>query len=179
MLFSKSIIALFLISIMSVAQAADMKDIIYTKELGSCETKNLAFSAMRFYKVPLNQKYQDYDLYLRIIMFFNEDRTLSLRSTVQALLGCQTSTSGEQICSFSPLSDQWVKSTYKLDQTITIEKLGSILMTDETNVNRGFTMTFSKDFAYPHLRKESFIGGMISVNFNQNGVNTAKLCPSN
>lgn len=161
---------------LSVAQAADLKDVIESREIGSCQTNNLAFSAMRFYKIPLNQKYQDYDLYLRVILFLNSDKTLSLRTTVQALLGCQTSSTGEQMCSFSPLEDQWTKSTYELKDKITIQQIGQIELRDETNINRGFVLTIADDFIYPHLRGLEFVGGMITVNFNQNGINTAKLC---
>ena len=175
MLFFKSLLLTSFIFI-SVAQAADLKDIIATRELGSCQTNNLAYSAMRFYKVPLNEKYEEYDLYLRVILFFNLDGSLSIRTTVQALLGCQTTSTGDQVCSFSPIHDQWTKSVYDLKETITINHLGSIELKDESNTNRGFVITFANDFIYPVLRGREFIGGMISVNFNQDGINTAKIC---
>lgn len=175
MLFFKSLL-ISLTIFLSVAQAADLKDVITSREIGSCQTNNLVFSAMRFYKVPLNQKYEEYNLYLRVILFFNIDGTLSLRTTVQALLGCQTTSTGEQMCSFSPIEDQWSKSTYDLKEKITINKIGTIDFRDETNTNRGFVLTFADDFIYSHLRGQEFIGGMISVNFNQNGINTTKLC---
>lgn len=174
MLFFKSLL-ISLTIFLSVAQAADLKDIIVTREMGSCQTNNLTFSAMRFYKIPLNQKYEEYDLYLRFILFYNLDGTLSLRTTVQALLGCQTTSTGE-MCSFSPIDDQWTKSTYDLKEKITINKIGIIEFRDEANTNRGFVLTFTDDFAYSHLRGKEFIGGMITVNFDQNGINTAKLC---
>lgn len=172
--FKSFILSIFIF--LSVAQAADLKDIIATKEQGSCQSKNLAFSAMRFYKVPLNEKYEEYDLYLRVILFFNLDGSLSQRTTVQALLGCQTSSTGEQICSFSPIHDQWTKSNYGLSDKITINNIGTIEFRDETNTNRGFVLTFADNFVYSQLRGKEFVGGMITVNFNQNGINTANIC---
>jgi hypothetical protein len=165
-----------MIIFLSIAQAADFKDIIESKELGSCQAKNLAYSAMKFYKVPLNEKYEEYDLYLRVILFFNLDGSLSLRTTVQALLGCQKSSNGEQICSFSPIHDQWTKTTYGLNDKITINNIGSIELRDETNTNRGFVLTFADNFVYSQLRSKEFVGGMITVNFNKNGINTANIC---
>lgn len=175
MQFFKSLL-LCLTILLPVAHAAGLKDIVVTKELGSCETNDLAFSAMRFYKIPLNQKYENYDLYLRIILFFNQDNSLSMRSTVQALLGCQTTPSGQELCSFGQINDQWIQSSYQLDEKISVPRIGSIHFKDETNVNRGFTLTFSDDFTYPHLRGHEFIGGMITTNFNQHGKNSISIC---
>lgn len=158
------------------ATSVSLKEIITTTEMGSCQTNNLTYSSMKFYKIPLNQKHEDFDLYLRLILFFDGNGNLSLRSTVQALLGCQTSSSGEEICSFSPLKDQWVKLTYMLTHKIVIPQIGIINFRDQSNTNRGFVITFADDFPYPHLRRQEFIGGMIKVNFNQDGINTAKLC---
>ncbi|QDK41953.1 hypothetical protein DOM21_10940 [Bacteriovorax stolpii] len=175
MLFSKT---LFLILFsMSGAMASDLKTTIESKELGSCETQNLLYSAMRFYKIPLNEKYDNtYDVYLRVILFFNQDGSLSLRSTTQALIGCQTSTSGEELCSFKPLYDQWLKGVYTTDKAVHVSLLGDIVFTNPANINRGFTLTFKKDFLYPHLEGQSFPGGMVSVNFNQDGKNVLNIC---
>lgn len=175
MQFFKSIIVCLMI-LLPVAHAAGLKEIVVTQELGSCETNNLAFSAMRFYKIPLNQKYENYDLYLRVILFFNQDNSLSMRTTVQALLGCQVTPSGQELCSFGPLADQWNQASYQLDDRIVIPQIGTILFKDETNVNRGFTLTFSDDFSYPHLRGQEFVGGMVTTNFNQYGKNSAAIC---
>jgi len=175
MQFFKSIILCLLI-LLPVAHAAGLKDTIVARELGSCETNDLTFSAMRFYKIPLNQKHEQYDLYLRIILFFNQDNSLSMRTTVQALLGCQITPSGQELCSFGPVADQWSQTSYQLDDKVTISQIGSIYFKDETNINRGFTLTFSDDFAYPHLRGQVFVGGMVSTNFNQHGKNSAAIC---
>ncbi len=172
--FKIFIITLFL---MSGAMASDLKSTIEAKELGSCETQNLMYTAMRFYKIPLNEKYDNtYDIYLRVILFFNQDGTLSLRSTTQALIACQTSSSGEELCSFKPLLDQWLKGLYTADEAIHIPLLGDIAFTNPANINRGFTLTFKKDFIYPHLEGQSFPGGMVSVNFNQDGKNVLNIC---
>ena len=163
----------FLLSflIMSGAQASDLKNIIETKEYGSCETNNLSFSAMKFYKIPLGEKYEKYDLYLRVLLFFNQDETLSMRLTTQALLGCQ----GEA-CSYYPVADQWTKTTYTENGIIQIPELGRIILDNPENTNRGFEITFKDDFIHPHLSGLKFIGGMVAVNFNQHGVNTMNIC---
>ena len=179
MLFFKSLILsifIFLSAGQAIATTVDLKDIIKTTELGSCQTNDLAYTSMKFYKIPLNQKYEDYDLYLRIILFFGPENTLSLRSTIQALLGCQTSSSGEEICSFRPLNDQWVKLPFDVSDKIFIPQVGTIDFRDQSNINRGFVLTFSNDFSYTQLRAKEFSGGMIKVNFNQDGINTAKIC---
>lgn len=176
MLFSKIIFISILL--ISGAFASDLKTVIESKEYGSCETQNLMYSAMRFYKVPLNEKYENtYDIYLRVILFFNLDGSLSLRSTTQALIGCQTSSSGEVLCSYKPLNDQWLKSVYNSsDESIHVPLLGDIAFHNPQDINRGFTLTFKKDFIYPHLSGESFPGGMVSVNFNQDGKNVLNIC---
>lgn len=175
MQFFKSLLLCFII-LLPVAHATGLKDIIVTRELGSCETRNLTFSAMKFYKIPLNQKHEQYDVYLRVILFFNDDLSLSMRTTVQALLGCQTTSNGQELCSFGQLSDSWSQSIYQLDNKIIIPQVGSILFKDETNVNRGFGLTFAEDFTYPHLRGLEFDGGMITTNFNQQGKNSTVIC---
>jgi hypothetical protein len=167
---------LFLILFMSGAQASDLKDIITTRESGSCKTNNLSYSAMKFYKIPLFEKIESYDLYLRVLLFFNQDNTLSLRLTTQALLGCQTLPSGEVACSYSPVNDQWIKSTYTEDGNIHVPELGIIELRNPLDTNRGFEMTFKDDFERLHLRGQKFIGGMVAVNFDQNGINTINIC---
>ncbi len=131
---------------------------------------------MKFYKIPLNEKFESYDKFLRLLLFFNLDGTLSLRTTTQALLGCQTTSNGEVACSYHALSDSWVKTTYTEDGLIQIGELGTIVLHNPEDTNRGFTLTFKNDFAYPHLRGQNFIGGMVAVNFDQNGNNTINIC---
>nr|BDT28159.1 hypothetical protein BHI3_16250 [Bacteriovorax sp. HI3] len=163
--------------LMSGAMASDLKTTIESKELGSCETQNLMYTAMRFYKIPLNEKYDNtYDIYLRVILFFNQNGSLSLRSTTQALIGCQTSNSGEELCSFKPLYDQWLKGDYSASEAVHVPLLGDITFTNPANINRGFTLTIKKDFIYPHLEGQSFPGGMVNVNFNQDGKNVLNIC---
>lgn len=168
---------LFLIIIFSSgAYASDLKNLIQTREYGSCKTNNLYFSAMKFYKIPLNEKFESYDKFLRLLLFFNIDGTLSLRSTTQALLGCQTTSNGEVACSYHALNDSWIKTNYAEDGLIHIAELGVIALHNPDDTNRGFVLTFKNDFAYPHLRGQNFIGGMVSVNFDQNGNNTINIC---
>jgi hypothetical protein len=167
---------LFFIIFLSTANATDIKETIVTKEMGSCASNNLSYSAMKFYKIPLNEKYEDLDLYLRIILFFNNNGALTLRLTTQALIGCQISSTGEQVCSYRPMKDSWIKSSFILDKDITIAGLGKIEWRDITNSNRGFTLTFAEDFSSIHLRGREFIGGMVAVNFDQNGLNTINIC---
>lgn len=176
MQFSK-IFVLLMTLITSGAYASDVKEIILSKEYGSCETRDLMFSAMKFYKIPLNEKYDEtYDIYLRLILFFNADGTLTLRSTTQALIGCQTSSSGEELCSFKPLMDQWLKGEYTLLETINVPMIGSINLVNPENTNRGFNLKFKSKFTYPHLEGKEFPGGMVSVNFNQDGKNVINIC---
>ncbi|MBC7712533.1 MAG: hypothetical protein H7177_04315 [Rhizobacter sp.] len=156
---------------MSGAQASDLKNIIQTREYGSCASNNLSYSAMKFYKIPLNEKYENHDLYLRVLLFFNPDGTLSMRSTTQALLGC----SGDA-CSYHPVDDSWLKITYEENGVITIKELGTIKFKNPADTNRGFELTFDNNFPYPHLQNHSFIGGMVAVNFDQNGKNTINIC---
>lgn len=177
MQFFKSLIVL--VALITGAHARGLGEIIESKQSGSCETRDLMFSAMKFYKIPLNEKYDNtYDVYLRVILFFNQDGSLSLRSTTQALISCQTSTTGEEMCGFKPLQDQWLKGNYfgHSPEKILVPFLGSIAFTLPDNINRGFTLTFKDDFIYPHLRGQSFPGGMVSVNFNQDGVNVYNIC---
>lgn len=53
--FFKSLFLAFLLTIPAVVFAAGIEEAILTKELGSCATNNLAFTAMKFYKIPLNE----------------------------------------------------------------------------------------------------------------------------
>ncbi|MBY0414593.1 MAG: hypothetical protein K2Q18_10520 [Bdellovibrionales bacterium] len=163
---------LMVIVLTSGAFASEVLDIIQTKEIGSCKTKDLSFTAMKFYKIPLVEKYEDFDVYLRVILFFNLDGSLSMRLTKQALIAC----SGEA-CSFKPLSDTWIKDSYSLDgDVVSILNVGSIAFNNPENTNRGFTLKFSETFPNESLRLKSFIGGMISTNFNQDGLNVINIC---
>lgn len=166
--FKCFIIALLIIS---SASANDFKSAIMTKAQGSCETNNLMFTAMKFYKIPLNEKHENYDVFLRVILFFFEDQSLSLRLTKQALLGCQTTSNGEEACSYKPLSDQWIKTHYDLGEKITISSFGAIELFNPSDLNRGFHLTFENIFP-----NQIFPGGMVLVNFNHEGKNTAFIC---
>ena len=167
----------FLLILSSGAQASDLKDIIQSRKHGSCETNNLYFTAMKFYKIPLNEKHETYDMYLRIILFFNLDGSITERVTTQALLGCQTTSNGEVACSYHSLEDIWVKLDYSINgEIIKIKNIGSITLKNPQDTNRGFNLHFNEDFGYPHLRGQNFIGGMVSVNFDQDGRNTINIC---
>ena len=166
--FKLILIAVF---VLNTAFAVDMKTAIISTPSGSCETNNLMFSAMKFYKIPLNERYESYDVYLRVILFFAADESLSLRLTKQALLGCQTTSSGEELCSFKPLDDQWIKGNYSIDEKINVPNLGTIELSNPSNLNRGFFLNFNSSFP-----GQSFPGGMVLVNFNHEGKNTAFIC---
>lgn len=172
--FKITLIAFFMMSTVfavDTSDKADIKTAIISTASGSCETNNLMFSAMKFYKIPLNEKYENYDVYLRVILFFAADQSLSLRLTKQALLGCQTTSSGEELCSFRPLEDQWSKRSYHISENILIPGFGDIELSDPTNLNRGFNLTFHGNFP-----GQTFPGGMVLVNFNHEGKNTAFIC---
>lgn len=100
---------------------------------------------------------------------------MSLRTTTQALIGCQSSENGE-ICSYKAINDSWVKDYYQLNKVISVNNLGTIEWTDENSDNRGFTLTFAQNYPAPMLRGLSFIGGMVTVNFDQNANNTLNIC---
>lgn len=174
--FKKLFFVILSLAFISGASASEINTTIESRELGSCETNNLAYSAMKFYKIPLLEKFKEFDVFLRIILFFNPDGSLTLRTTTQALIACQTSTSGEVVCSFKALNDKWITSQYEINQTISIKELGNIEWRDQSNSNRGFVLTFAENTPYPHLRGAEFMGGMVSVNFNQNNVNTINIC---
>lgn len=175
MLFFKISILFYLL--FSGVQASELNSIILSREYGSCQANNLHYSAMKFYKIPLNEKFESYDTFLRIILFFNQDGTLTERLTIQALLGCQTTSQGEVACSYHALKDTWLKSVYtNINEVITIQNIGEIIFTKPEDLNRGFTLHFKDDFDYHHLSGESFSGGMVSVNFDQNARNTINIC---
>lgn len=166
--FSLILIAVF---IFGNAHASDLKTAIISTSQGSCETNNLMFTAMKFYKIPLNEKYENYDVFLRVILFFAADQSLSLRLTKQALLGCQTTSSGDQLCSYQPLEDQWIKTRYEINDQITVPDLGIIQLLNPNDLNRGFSLKFQNSFP-----GQVFPGGMVLVNFNHEGKNTAFIC---
>ena len=97
-----------------------------------------------------------------------------MRTTTQALLGCQA-----DFCSYHPINDTWSKISYSLnffDKKIHIPILGIIDYYNPEDINRGFELEFTSEYKLPHLAGKKFIGGMVSVNFNQDGINTMNLC---
>lgn len=167
---------LFLI-LTSGAYASDIRDLIESREYGSCETNNLYFSAMKFYKIPLNEKHEGYDTFLRVILFFNQNGSLTERVTTQALLGCQTIPNGDVACSYHALEDIWVQYEYAIfNNVVSVKNIGTITLEDPADLNRGFSLKFHNDFGYPHLRGKVFAGGMVSVNFNQHAQNIINIC---
>lgn len=178
MQFFKSSILFFMLVSVSMSQDMDMESVIESKSYGTCETKDLFFSAMKFYKISLNETYEGLPVQLRMLFFFNRDKTLVTRLTTQALLGCQTTSTGEEACAYKPLNDQWIKGQYELSQNdqVAIEKIGTVTFLNPENQNRGFRLKFSADFPMIKLQNAEQSGGMVKVNFNQHGINTAKLC---
>ncbi len=141
--------------------------------MGSCSTNNLSFTAMKFYKIPLNETYEGREVFLRLLFFFNLDGSLTTRVTRQALLSCSNN-----LCSYHQVSDAYVRSQFVItnEHDLIIPATGLIHFTNPENSNRGFSLTFSSTYPIEALRDSSFIGGMVNVNFNQQGTNTAKLC---
>ena len=158
----------FVLAFALQAKASDLLGTVVTRELGACETNNLSFTAMKFYKIPLEETYEDRPVHLRILFFFNDDYSVVTRLTKQALISCQTLPSGDEACAYRPLSDQWLPSTSFSTRNLTIKtELGQISWINPENSNRGFQIK---------LNEKSFNGGMVQVNFNQFGVNAAKIC---
>lgn len=178
MRFFKNIITLIALAFAFQANASDLMDTIVSQQLGSCETNNLSFTAMKFYKIPLEEKHEGMDVFLRVLFFFNKDHSLTTRFTTQALIGCQTTSSGDEACSYKPLKDNWMKSRFYLlsSDELEVPEIGKVLFYNPQNNNRGFQLQFSPTFSNEKLQNKTFIGGMVRVNFNQQGINTAKLC---
>jgi hypothetical protein len=179
MQFSKILIPFILVLAFAFkANATDLMDTIESKQLGSCETNNLSFASMKFYKIPMEEKHEGMDVFLRVLFFFNQDHSLVTRFTTQALVGCQTTSSGEEACSYKPLKDNWFQSRFLLlsSDELEIPEIGKVKFYNPQNDNRGFQLQLSPTFSVIKLQNKSFIGGMVRVNFNQQGINTAKLC---
>lgn len=150
------------------ANASGLMGTIVSREMGLCSTNNLSFTAMKFYKIPQAETYEDRPVFLRVLFFFNNDFTVTTRVTKQALISCQTLPSGDEACAYRPLEDQWIKNEkFEMNDRTIQTALGDVNFINPENINRGFEF---------HFQGKKFIGGMVQVNFNQHGVNTARLC---
>lgn len=157
--------------------AAEWETQIFSSQVGSCETGDLNFKALRFTKIPLKSEIGN--LFLRVIIFMRPDNTQAVRLTTQELLGCQTSRTGGEICSYRPIANQWIESRWSkgpANETLDVGSAG-VLNYDENTSKIG--ISFKDDFVFPELAGLHFKGSMILVNFNDKGVNTQKLCLSN
>jgi hypothetical protein len=110
------------------------------------------------------------------LIFLRPDNTQAIRLTTQKLLSCQTNSKGEELCSYRPVSNQWIQSNWIKDLNSGVLNLGIIGFLHFNNVDKTFTINFPIDFLYPELAGQSFLGKMVLVNFNSLGVNTAKIC---
>lgn len=172
------LILAFLICNISLAasQTLDWESQVFSSQLGSCETHDLNFKALRFTKIAL--KSETGNLFLRVILFIRPDNTQAVRLTTQELLGCQTSQSGSEICSYRPLSNQWIESRWLKDQsTGTLDVGGVGLLSYDVDTSE-ISIRFKEDFSFPEVVGPSFPGSMILVNFNDQGINVQKLCPA-
>lgn len=148
----------------------------YTQEYGSCKLKNLFFSALRINKIALGTKWQDKDVYLRLVLFMQPDGTYTARLNEQALLGCRNNSEGEEVCTFKPLTNAWTKGSWSMmGDSVNVEGIG--VLTKEGDVRyRDYQVHFNNDFSYPQAAAQAFKGPMILVNFDSNGVNSTTIC---
>lgn len=170
-------LALLIISSNLFAQTSSVESWeqqIFMSQTGSCEGQNLNFRALRFTKIPLIS--ENNNLFLRIILFVRPDNTLAIRTTIQELITCQTSSSGSEICSYRPISNSWAESSWNknnLTQNVDLDHLGNIHFE-----NSELSIHFSADYEMPEVAGKNFNGSMVLVNFDDHGVNTANLCKS-
>lgn len=160
----------------SYAEAGSWEELAYSNEVGSCATRDLNFTSLRFTKLALGQR--ESKLFMRVLVFLRPDNTQAIRLTTQELLGCQTNSKGEEICSYRPITNEWVQSSWIKDLNSGELNLGIIGNLHFNEADKSFSIKFPTDFSYPELAGKSFQGKMVLVNFNSFGVNTANLCNS-
>lgn len=142
---------------------------VMMKKLGSCQTHDLNFRALRFTKISLQS-----NLFLRVILFLRPNNSVAVRLTTQELLGCQTSSSGTEVCSYRPLTNSWSESLWSMSNNeIYIGALGLIHGDLTSNV---LSLSFAADFPIAEIANSTHQGSMVAVNFDDRGVNTQKLC---
>lgn len=158
----------------SVALSADVDwhTQILMSRVGSCQSGNLHFRALRFTKIPLNSALNN--LFLRVILFIRPNNTEAVRLTTQELLGCQTSTNGGEVCSYRPVSDAWFESSWEREGSGI--RFGAVGLLNYNSFESKLELAFHPDFAIPEVQGKVFFGNMVSVNFSDLGINTQKIC---
>lgn len=156
------------------ANASGLLDTVITREYGSCQTNNLRYSAMKFYKIPINERGQN--LFLRALFFFNADESFRLRLTKQELLGCQTLPSGDQACSYRPVADEWFEGHFSTHGNQIIDTNYAYIIRMNDDLNRGFRILFKSFLGLEIKYDDAYVGGMVETNFDQFGNNTINIC---
>jgi len=139
--------------------------------IGSCETSNLSFNAARFSKFNLSKQRDGLDLYLQMILFFNNaDESVVVRTMEMGLVNCQMTKDG-QVCSFRPYGDTkklFTKKYFIFNDKILIEDIGEIVKIRDDFPWMGYQLN-SIEFG------ES-LGGKVQINFNHQDINVGRMC---
>lgn len=165
------LIILFLFSISLQAALPDWASDLNYFSIGSCETKNLSFNAARFSKFKLNKMRDGLELYLQMILFFNQtDNSVIVRTMELGLVECRD-TNDSNVCSFKPFNDTkklFTKNYQTNDSKIVIEEMGEISKIRDDFPWQGFVFQSS-------IFGQS-IGGKVQINFNHQDINVGRLC---
>lgn len=169
----KKIILLLSLLISSNLYAAlpDWAEDLNYYSIGSCETKNLTFNAARFSKFKLNQQRDGLDLYLQMILFFDQaNQQVIVRTMEMGLVECQMTKDGN-VCSFRPYNDTkklLTKFYQVIDQKIVVDDFGEIIKVREDFPWLGY------EFNSPIYGQS--LGGKVQINFNHQDINVGRLC---
>jgi hypothetical protein len=139
--------------------------------MGSCETKNLSFNAARFSKFKLNKKRDDLELYLQMILFFDQaENRVIVRTMELGLVECRVTNDGN-VCSFRPYNETkkiFTKDYQIIENKIVIEELGEIIKVRDDYPWQGYEFNSS-------IFGQS-LGGKVQINFNHQDINVGRLC---
>jgi hypothetical protein len=150
------------------------------QSMGSCLENNLSFNTARFTKIDLKTKRDNLDIYLQILLFFNDDGLVRVRTQEMGLVSCQLDPqTSAQVCSFKPYPE--TKKIFETNwafenENLVISKIGSISKIRDDYPWLGFELLISDDFSYEIARYTSVIGGKVQINIDQYDTNTARIC---
>ncbi|MNJ93387.1 hypothetical protein D3C87_110670 [compost metagenome] len=150
---------------------------VVSQQVGSCEHKNLAFSAVRFSKIPLNKKFEGRNVFLRLIFFFKEDGSYAVRANEQVLVGCVGggSSGKEEQCSYQQLSDQWLAGQWVFGTSDLLLDYGAVSKKG-TEAYRDYQLNLHSFPMYSEILNHLHAGTVILVNFDSTGRNAGRIC---
>lgn len=167
-------IILFISLVVTFNLQADLpawaSDLAYFSQ-GSCESKNLSFNAARFSKFKLNKTRDDLELYLQMILFFDQaSNQVIVRTMEMGLVECKVTSDGN-VCSFRPYNDTkklLIKNYQVSDRKILVEDFGEIIKVRDDFPWLGYEFSSS---IYGQI-----LGGKVQINFNHQNINVGRLC---